>query len=156
MSRPKCPVTETARPNSRVPAWLYVPLPNSNIKQWRMVVIATGYALFVTSQYDVIFTFANQRFGEVCWHNMHIQGRRSSSNGVEGNGNIKKNKKIATNYVCFCWSTMVTSNIITEIIENHSEFSGCTNSYNKFVSSRSWQTIELPEKQWCWTVPWQG
>jgi len=30
-----------------------------------MVVIATGYTLFVTSQYDVIFTFANQRFGEV-------------------------------------------------------------------------------------------
>jgi len=35
-----------------------------------MVVIAPGYTLFVTSQYDVIFTFANQR--EVCWHNMHI------------------------------------------------------------------------------------
>ena len=34
--------------------------------------------LFVTSQHDVIFTFANQRFGEVCWHNMHIQGPRSS------------------------------------------------------------------------------
>jgi len=37
-----------------------------------MVVIVTEYTLFVTSQYDVIFTFANQRFGEVCWHNMHI------------------------------------------------------------------------------------
>jgi len=31
-----------------------------------MVVIVTGYALFVTSQYDVIFKFVNQRFGEVC------------------------------------------------------------------------------------------
>jgi len=31
-----------------------------------MVVIVTLYALFVTSQYDVIYTFANQRFGEVC------------------------------------------------------------------------------------------
>jgi len=31
-----------------------------------MVVINTENALFVTSQYDVIFTFANQRFGEVC------------------------------------------------------------------------------------------
>jgi len=41
------------------------PLPNS-IEQWRMVVIATEYTLFVTSQYDVIFMFANQRFGEVC------------------------------------------------------------------------------------------
>jgi len=36
------------------------------------------HTLFVMSQYDIIFTFANQRFGEVCWHNMHIQGRRSS------------------------------------------------------------------------------
>jgi len=27
------------------------------------VVIVTGYMLFVTSQYDVIFTFANQHFG---------------------------------------------------------------------------------------------
>jgi len=25
-----------------------------------MVVIVTGYALFMTSQYDVVFTFANQ------------------------------------------------------------------------------------------------
>jgi len=28
--------------------------------------------LFVTSQFDVISMFPNQRFGEVCWHNMHI------------------------------------------------------------------------------------
>jgi len=48
-----------------------------------MVVIATGYALFLTSQYDVIFTFANQCFGEVCWHNLHIQGRRSSGKAGE-------------------------------------------------------------------------
>jgi len=42
------------------------PYPNSSIEQWRMVVIVTGYALFVTLQYDVIFTFANKHFGEVC------------------------------------------------------------------------------------------
>ena len=42
------------------------PLLNFSIEQWRMVVINTENALFVTSQYDVIFTFANQRFGEVC------------------------------------------------------------------------------------------
>jgi len=30
-----------------------------------MVVIVTGYRLFVTSEYDVIFTFVNQRFGDV-------------------------------------------------------------------------------------------
>ena len=34
--------------------------------------IVTGYTLFVTSQYDLIFTFPNQRLGEVCWHNMQI------------------------------------------------------------------------------------
>jgi len=53
-------------------------LPTSSIKQWRMVVIITGYTLFLTSQYDVIFTFPNQRFGEVCLHTIHIQGRRKS------------------------------------------------------------------------------
>jgi len=80
-------------------AWLDAPLLNSSIEQWRrpMVVIVTGYTLFVTSQYDVIFTFANQCFGEVCWHNMHIQGRRNSGRGssrnVEGNGNLQKTKK---------------------------------------------------------------
>jgi len=42
-----------------------------------MVVIFTSCTIFVTLQYDVIFTFANQRFGEVCWHNVHVQGRRS-------------------------------------------------------------------------------
>jgi len=47
-------------------------------------------------------------------------------------------KKIVTNYVCFCSSTMLTSKIITEMIENHSELSGCPNSCNKFISSRSW------------------
>jgi len=72
------------------------------------------------------FTFANQRFGEVCWHNTHIQGRRSSGSNkrVEGNGNLQKTKKIVTNYVCFCSSTMSTSQIITEIIENLSDFYG--------------------------------
>jgi len=40
--------------------------------QWHMVVISIWCALFVTSQFDVIFMFPNQRFGEVCWYNMHI------------------------------------------------------------------------------------
>ena len=38
----------------------------TSTEQWRMVVIVTGCTSFVTSQYDVIFTFANQHFGEVC------------------------------------------------------------------------------------------
>jgi len=37
-----------------------------------MVVICIGYALFVMSQFDVLFLFPNQRFVEVCWHSMHI------------------------------------------------------------------------------------
>jgi len=40
--------------------------------QWHMVVIFIWYAVFVTSQFDVIFMFRDQRFGEVCWHNRHI------------------------------------------------------------------------------------
>ena len=39
--------------------------------QCHMVVICIWCALFVTSQFDVIFMFPNQRFGEVCWHNIH-------------------------------------------------------------------------------------
>jgi len=31
-----------------------------------MVVIVTGYTLFVMSKCDGIFTFVNHRFGEVC------------------------------------------------------------------------------------------
>jgi len=46
-------------------SWLEAPLPNFSIEQWRMVVIVTGYTLLVTSQYDVIFTFANHCFGDV-------------------------------------------------------------------------------------------
>jgi len=42
------------------------PLQNPSIEQWRMVVIGTGYTSFVTSQYDVMSTFADQRLGEVC------------------------------------------------------------------------------------------
>jgi len=33
------------------------------MEQWRMVVIVAGCSLFVTSQYDAIFTFINRRFG---------------------------------------------------------------------------------------------
>ena len=37
--------------------------------QGRMVVICIWCWLFVTSQFDVISMFPNQRFGEVCRHN---------------------------------------------------------------------------------------
>jgi len=40
--------------------------------QWHRVVICVCCALFVTSQFDVIVLFANQRFSEVRWHNMHV------------------------------------------------------------------------------------
>jgi len=47
-------------------------------------------------------------------------------------------KKFVTNYVCFCSPTMLTSKMITEMMENHSGFSEWRNSCNKFASSRSW------------------
>ena len=75
-----------------------------------MVAIFTGYALFVTSQYDVIFTFENQRFREVCWHNMHIQGRRSSGRGavkqLKAMETYKKQKSLPIMFVSVhqqCW-----------------------------------------------------
>ena len=34
--------------------------------QWHIVVICIWCALFLTSQFDVIFMLPNQRFGEVC------------------------------------------------------------------------------------------
>ena len=40
--------------------------------QWHRTVICIQCAVFVTSQFDVIVLFQNQRFGEVCWHNMHV------------------------------------------------------------------------------------
>ena len=40
--------------------------------QRHRVVICIWCALFVTSRNDVIVLFPNQRFVEVCWHNMHI------------------------------------------------------------------------------------
>ena len=40
--------------------------------RWHMVVICLWCAVFVTSQFDDIFMFPDQRFGEVCWHYMHI------------------------------------------------------------------------------------
>jgi len=33
--------------------------------------LVQDHTLFVTSQFDIIFMFPNQRFGEVCWHKMH-------------------------------------------------------------------------------------
>ena len=64
----------------RATAWLDASLPNSSIEQWRrsMMAIVTKYTLFVTSRYDAILTFANERCGVVCWYNIYIQGRRSS------------------------------------------------------------------------------
>jgi len=44
-----------------------------------------------------------------------------------------KQQKIVTNNACFCSATMLTSKIIPEITENHTEDCGCTESCNKFV-----------------------
>ena len=48
-----------------------------------------------------------------------------------------KKHKILHQYVCFCSVTMLTSKIITESVENHSECCGYVSSCNKFVSTSS-------------------
>jgi len=52
----------------------------------------------------------------------------------EGDGNLHK---LVANYDFFCSATMLTTKMISEITENHSEISGCANSCNQFISSRS-------------------
>jgi len=45
--------------NARGDSLIGCPIPNSSIEQWHMLVIVTGYTLFVASHHDVISTFAN-------------------------------------------------------------------------------------------------
>jgi len=40
--------------------------------QWHMVVICIWCALFITSQFDVIFMLPNHPFREICWYAMHV------------------------------------------------------------------------------------
>jgi len=98
-----------------------------------------GHCYWTYAVCDVIFTFASLL--------THVysgtpEQRHRSSERIEGNGNWQR-QKIITNYVCFCLSTTLTSKTIAGIIENHSEFSACPNSCNKFVFSRFWQIMEL-------------
>jgi len=51
----------------------YAEIFHGGFIQWHMVVICIWGALFVTSQFDVICMFPNQRFGEVSWHNRHVR-----------------------------------------------------------------------------------
>jgi len=116
------------------------------------------YTLFVTSQCDVIFRFACNvlaKFtdttcifsGAGAAAGRGGRGSRGRAGGagvgqgeqenILGQRKLMKNKKIVTNSVCFCSSSMLTSKIITEVIENHSEFSGYSKSCNDYVSSRS-------------------
>ena len=74
-------------------ACLDAPLPISGIEQWRMVVIVTGYTLFVASQYDVIFTFATNVLAKfvdtTCiFRDVGSTVGQGSSKTVEGNGNL--------------------------------------------------------------------
>jgi len=71
-----------------------------------------------------------------------VQGRRNSGRAGRkykswGQCRLIKNKN-RYQLCLFLFSKMLISKLITEIIENHSEVSGCTNSCNKFVSNRSW------------------
>jgi len=44
----------------------------SSTKFWFWALAYGGHCYWIYAVYDVILTFANQRFGEVSWHNMHI------------------------------------------------------------------------------------
>ena len=124
-------------------AWLDAPLLNSSIEQWCMVVIVTEYTLLLTSQCDVIFGFATHVLAKFVDTTCIFSGAgaavgQGEQENILGQWKLMKNKKIVTNDVCFCSSTMLTSRIITEIIENHSELFGCSKSCNDYVSIRSW------------------
>jgi len=49
-----------------------------------------------------------------------------------------KTKKPRYKYAYFCSATMLTSKVMTKIIENRYEFFECADICNKFISSRSW------------------
>ena len=50
------------------------------------------------SQYGIIFAFANQRFGEVCWHNMRIILNQRFRRAAMGNGsNFPPNSETSPN-----------------------------------------------------------
>jgi len=56
---------------------------------------------------------------------------------------LTKSKKSLLVMLCFRSGTMLTSDIITKIIENRSESSGFTNGCNKFVLTMKWPMILL-------------
>jgi len=56
---------------------------------------------------------------------------------VLGEMQTYKKQNILDQYVCFCSETMLTSEIITESVENHSECCEYVISCSKFVSDRS-------------------
>ena len=132
----------------RATAWLDAPLLSSSIEQWRMVVLLldlrclwrhnmTSHSRFQT---NVLAKFVD---ATCIFRDAGAAVGQGSSNRVEGNGNLSKTKKRYK--VClFLLSTILTSKIITKITENHSKFSGCANSCNKFVSGRCWQNMKSP------------
>jgi len=58
----------------RIPViqWRTLKIFKGGFIQWHMVVIYIRCALFVTSQFDLIFMFLNRSVCEICRHNMHI------------------------------------------------------------------------------------
>jgi len=58
------------------------------------------------------------------------QQRAGGSKRVEGNGNLQK--ICIYQNACFSLTKMLTSKIIADIIESHSEFFGYANSCNKY------------------------
>jgi len=104
-----------------------------------MVVIVTEYTLFATSQYDVVFTFANQRFGEVFDTTCIFRNAGAAAGGsVKEFRAMETYKKQKNRYQLrlFLFINNADHKNHNRIIENRSGFSGCPNSCNEFVSSR--------------------
>jgi len=86
--------------NARGDSLIGCPIPNSSIEQWHMLVIVTGYTLFVASHHDVISTFANNvllKFVDIiCLFSKAgpVVGQGGNSKTDQGNGNLQKRKSM--------------------------------------------------------------
>jgi len=107
-----------------------------------MAVIATGYTLFVTSQFDLIFRLATNVLAKFVDTTCVF---RDAGAAVGQGGAVKEMRAIGTykkqenryQLCLFLFINNVDLKNNNKIMENHSEFSGCPKSCNKVISSRS-------------------
>jgi len=104
--------------------------PSSHII-WQIADYRFCYAIFS-------YVSACTRLNRICLD----QWRRSRCRAGEAVKKLRametyEKQKYRYQYACFCLATMSTSETTIKIVENQSEFSGCANGCNKFVSIRS-------------------